>query len=404
MTTESVAGEAVPVRPPLAFIFSITVAGILANTTLTPALPDVLDAFDRPDSSAGLLVAAGPAPGIVLAPTIGILADRLGRRRVLLPCLLVFATGSLLVACAPTFGLLLVARLAQGFGSAGLINLAVVLIGDHWSGEERTRLIGRNSAVLTFCLAVFPSIAGFITELLSWRFAVGLGTIGLPVAIAGARYLPDSRPAEVEPLSEQLRRSWVSIRNPVILTTIVVGFVLFVVIFGVFLTALPLHLEKEFGLSAGTRGLILSVPALGAVAAALNLTKIRSRFGLRLVLVGGSAAIAAAAFVIGVAPTLVVVVLGGVFYGLGDGICIPSLQEVAVSATPAEHRAAVTASWVGAARAGQATGPLAAAAVLSATSEPVVMFIGAGLFAVSSLMLLLGPIDDRAVAEASQES
>jgi hypothetical protein len=43
-------------RPPLAFIYSITVAGILANTTLTPALPDVLDSFDKPNSAAGLIV------------------------------------------------------------------------------------------------------------------------------------------------------------------------------------------------------------------------------------------------------------------------------------------------------------------------------------------------------------
>ncbi|MCH7788974.1 MAG: MFS transporter [Acidobacteria bacterium] len=376
--------------PPLAFIYSITVAGILANTTLTPALPDVLDSFDQPNSAAGLIVAAGPLPGIVLAPVIGVLADRLGRRRVLLPCLVIFGVGSLLVAFAPTFELLLLARLAQGIGSAGLINLAVVLIGDNWEGPERTRLIGRNAAVLTFCLAVVPSISGLITEFSSWRFAVSLGAFSIPVAIAGARFLDDSRPGTVHPLSEQLRGAWVRIRNPVIMTTIIVGFLVFVVIFGVFLTALPLHLEEEFGLSAGARGLILSAPAVGAVAASLNLSRLRRHLSLRAVLVIGSSAIALAALIIGLAPTLVIVVIGGLFYGLGEGTSVPSLQVVAVSATPDEHRATVMASWVGAVRLGQAVGPLGAAALLSATSEPVVMFVGAALFGVAALMLALG--------------
>jgi ACDE family multidrug resistance protein len=389
-------------KPPLALIYSITVAGILANTTLTPALPDVLDSFDKADSAAGIIVASGPMPGIVLAPIIGILADRLGRRRVLLPCLVMFGLGSLLVAVAPTFDLLIIARLAQGVGSAGLVNLAVVLIGDNWEGDERTRLIGRNAAVLTFCLAVVPSISGLITELSSWRFAVGLGAFALPVAAAGAHYLHDSRPATVQPLAAQLSGAWARIRNPVIMTTIVVGFLVFVVIFGVFLTALPLHLEEEFGLSAGARGLILSAPALGAVAASLNISRVRRRFSLRAVLVVGSCAIAVGALVIGLAPTLVIVVIGGLFYGLGEGTSVPSLQVVAVSATPDEHRATVMASWVGAVRFGQAVGPLGAAALLSATSAPVVMFVGAGLFAVAALLLAFGPIDDAAVEQAAQ--
>ena len=46
-------------RPPVAFIFAVTVTGILANTLLSPLLPDILAEFDQPDSRAGLLVAIG---------------------------------------------------------------------------------------------------------------------------------------------------------------------------------------------------------------------------------------------------------------------------------------------------------------------------------------------------------
>ena len=89
--------------PPLPLIFSITITGILANTLVGPAIPDILEAFDQPDSRAGLFVAAGTLPGIVMAPVIGVLADRFGRRAVLVPCLVAFGTFGLLSALAPTF-------------------------------------------------------------------------------------------------------------------------------------------------------------------------------------------------------------------------------------------------------------------------------------------------------------
>src|SRR3546814_17585845 len=74
----------------MALIFTITVTGILSNTLVVPAIPDILDAFDLPDSQAGVFVAAGTLPGIVMAPVIGILADRHGRRAVLVPGLASF--------------------------------------------------------------------------------------------------------------------------------------------------------------------------------------------------------------------------------------------------------------------------------------------------------------------------
>ena len=71
-------------------------------------------AFDQPDSRAGVFVAAGTLPGIVMAPVIGVLADRFGRRAVLVPCLVAFGVFGLLSALAPTFPALLAAAAVPG--------------------------------------------------------------------------------------------------------------------------------------------------------------------------------------------------------------------------------------------------------------------------------------------------
>lgn len=169
--------------PGLPLIFTVTITGILANTLVGPAIPDILDAFDQPDARAGWFVASGTLPGILMAPVIGVLADRLGRRAVLVPCLAAFGAFGLLSAAAPSFEVLLGLRVLQGLGSAGLINLAVVLIGDHWTGLERARRVGQNAAVLTVSLAVFPPVGGLLTELGGWRLSFAPYAVGLATAV-----------------------------------------------------------------------------------------------------------------------------------------------------------------------------------------------------------------------------
>ncbi|MEL7157179.1 MAG: MFS transporter [Actinomycetota bacterium] len=373
-------------------IFAVTVTGVVANTSLTPNIPDVLADLGQPSSRAGILVAATPLPGIVMAPIIGVLADRHGRRRVLVPCLVVFGLAGLASSLAPTFAVLLALRFVQGVGGAGLINLAVVLIGDHWEGLERTRLIGRNSAMLTVSLALIPSTAGIIADVLSWRWALALGAVGLPLAAISARLLPDARPGTEMTIGRQLRGAGAVLRQGSVLTVLATGVMLFTVIFGVFLTALPVHLDQEFGLGPGQRGLILSTFAIGATVASFNLGRLRSRFSARIMLVAACTLIAVTAAGLGVAPTVALVVVASVLYGLGDGTAIPALQDLITGAAPAEQRASVMAAWVSGIRLGQAAGPLGAAALFGVTSTTTTMLVGAALFAAVALAMLVAPL------------
>lgn len=386
--------------PPVWLIFSITVTGILANTMLSPVIPDVLADLGVADNRAGWLVSAGTLPGIAMAPAIGLMADRFGRKRVLVPCLSCFGVFGLAAAAAPTFPLLLVARFGQGLGSAGLINLAVVIIGDHWEGEERTRLVGRNAAVLTASLAVFPPLAGVLADLGGWRLAFLPYGIGLVTAVMIHRRLGEFRPGGDDAFSQQLSDARKIITRPVILATLGTGFVLFVCIFGLFLTTMPVHLEDQFGLGSSGRGLILAVPAIPSTLMALNLATLRRRLGLRRLLVCAAALFTIAFLTIGRADVLVVLCLGAALYGVAEGVFIPTLQDVASSASPPEQRGAVVAVWVGAARAGQTVGPLGAGALFAATSTNTTFYAGAALTAVMTVALFFGPLRESRIRAA----
>lgn len=402
MTSTSAAGAPALTRPPVWFIFSVTVAGILANSVLSPLSPTILDHFGRTDAANGPLVASASLPGVVMAPVIGVLADRYGRRSVLLTCLVVFGLGAVGVALAWSFEAVIGFRVFQGIGGAGLLNLAVVLIADHWSGLERTRLIGRNSAVLTVCLAVVPGISGLVAANTDWRVSMGFGAFALPVAAIGWRVLPTGRPAANASVRDQVRASIALARSGTVAAVMVSGFVFFLAIFGVFLTVLPLHLDAEFGLEEFGRGLVMSAPALGATVAAFNLAKIRAVVSLRTVLIGGGVLIAVAALVMGLAGSVWVIVAAAIAYGLGDGSTIPSLQDLVADLGGDEGRASVMALWVSSVRLGQTVGPLLFAWLLTGRSTGSVMVLGAGVFAALAVIFVLGPFGaDDAAADAA---
>ena len=378
-------------RPSLVFIFTVTLTGILSNTLVTPAIPDILAEFGLPGDRAGLLVATGSLAGIVIAPVAGFLADRFGRRIVLTICLGIFGVFGGLSALAPTFELLLVARFLQGVGSAALVNLAVVLIGDNWSGIDRTRLIGRNSAVLTVGLAAMPLVSGVVTEAASWRVTFAIYTVALGTGAAAWVILDSRRPESPPHVREQFGEALVVLKRPILRASILCGFLVFIAIFGLFLTVLPVHLAEVFGMEAGARGLLISLPAVTSTLAAFNLGRMRSSTSARTVVIASSIALIVAYVTIGLTTTLMVVIPAALLYGASEGAFIPMLQDLNMEDAPDEHRAVVIAVWVGFARLGQTIGPLLAGMSVGLFGTGVTFVAGSGIAVLILLVGILGP-------------
>lgn len=376
----------------LAFVFTVTLTGILNNTLVTPAIPDILAEFGQPDARSGWLVATGSVAGIVVAPTVGVLADRVGRRIVLTTCLAIFGTFGAAAALAPSFQLLLVARLLQGFGSAGLVNLAVVLIGDHFDGAERTLWVGRNGAVLTVGLAAFPSISGAITQAAGWRVTFGLYTLAFLTAVVAWTRLRADRPDDPPEVADQLRGIRQVVRRGEVAFVLFLGFVLFVIVFGAFLAVMPIHLAREFGMEAGARGLVLSSPSLTSSLVSFNLGRIRARLSMRRLAITATMIFTLGFTLMATADTVWMLLVGTFGYGASMGMLIGSLQDESVELAPLDHRGAIVAAFVGAARTGQTAGPLLVAVLLGFVGTGTALLVAAGLSAVMALLAVVGPL------------
>lgn len=119
----------------------------------------------------------------VTVPVWGKLADLFGRRPLFQIGIGVFLVGSLACGVAQTMTQLIVARAVQGVGAGALVPLAMTIVGDIFTLQERAKMQGLFSGVWGVSSIFGPLVGGFITDQLSWRWVF---LINLPVGIAAA--------------------------------------------------------------------------------------------------------------------------------------------------------------------------------------------------------------------------
>ena len=370
-------------HPRLSLVFSITVSGVVATSVVSPLIPAIINEFGVPSSTAGLIVSAATIPGVLSAPAAGWLSDRFGRRVVTVVILLVASIAGGASALSPTLEWLLGLRFIQGAASAGLINMGIVLIVDHWTGAERSKKIGQNAAVITTSIAVIPLVSGLVASFFDWRVSVAGYLLGVPLALLAARLLPDEvRGGERQPSGSLVN----ALLDRYVATTLLASVAAFAIVFGLKFAALPLLVAERFSWTPGAIGALLMVPALTSTTSALKLAGIHRRFGIvgSLALGFGGYALGAIGFFL--APTQWALIGAALIFGLGDGVALPSVQSMAAEGSPVEVRGTVIALAIGATRLGQAIGPLGAGLLIAWHGVSAIYPIGA-LVAVSMATL-----------------
>ena len=362
-------------------VWLIGAAVILPNASIAPAIPEIADAFGISDQTSVLILMTAHAPGLFMASVIGIAADRYGRRRIIVPCLVVFGLAGLVIMASNSLAMLLTFRFIQGLGSSGFLSLALVIIGDNYQGVERTRIIGQNALAMNLSVALLPAAGGLLTELFGWRgpFAMHASTIVL--AVFAAALLPPDQRRTPEPLRHQLRKARPHLMQPEVGVLLLVAPFTFLIFFAVGITTMPIHLENEFGASAGVRGLIQSLPAVSAGLVALSMGRIASRYSTSAMVRAGYLGFVICLTGMALSPSLAVIIAPVLVLGAADQLVVVPLQSRAASLAPEEHRAVMVAAWGTAIRIGQVSGPLAVAGLLTIGNTRLVFWAGAALSA-----------------------
>ena len=164
-----------------AMLMAMTVAA-LEQTVVATAQPSIISQLKGMELYSWVMLAYLLA-STVTTPIYGKLADRLGRKRVLLFGLGLFAVGSMLCGLAQTMPQLIAMRIVQGLGAGAIGPVVLTMLGDMFSLEERAKVQGLFSAVWGLSTLAGPFIGGKLTDELSWRWVFFVTT---PFSIVSA--------------------------------------------------------------------------------------------------------------------------------------------------------------------------------------------------------------------------
>jgi Arabinose efflux permease len=157
----------------------------MANATISPALPGLERLFADDPNAALLVRLLVPAPSLsvaLCAPFAGLAADRYGRRQMLLAGVILFVIAGSAGLILPDLLTIFASRLALGFAVALIMTAQTALIGDYYTGDDRSRLTGLQISARNFGGLAFISLAGW--------FAVVSPRLPFVIYGAAAVFLP----------------------------------------------------------------------------------------------------------------------------------------------------------------------------------------------------------------------
>jgi DHA1 family tetracycline resistance protein-like MFS transporter len=187
-------------RATFGFIFVSAVTSAMSIGIMVPILPNLLKQFVGGDTAAAsewnvLFATCGGLMSFLAGPILGLLADRLGRRPVLLVSLSGLGFDFLFMAFAPSLAWLFVGRLISG-ATSGVFSTANAYVADVTAPADRARAFGWMGAAFNVGFLAGPAIGGLLGQVNLRLPFMAAAALTLANALYGALILPESLPPE----------------------------------------------------------------------------------------------------------------------------------------------------------------------------------------------------------------
>ncbi|MEG4269747.1 MFS transporter [Microcoleus sp. Pol12A4] len=370
----------------LLIIYTVSLITFLVLASVPPAFPKIIQALKVPPQKVGLLISVFSLPSLVLGPVVGVMADRVGRKKILVPSLVLFGIAGTACAFARDFNLLLLFLFLQGIGGASLYSLTIALISDLYSGVRRTTAIGYNTSIITASMAIYSIIGGALA-VMGWYYPFLLSLAAIPVALLVWFGLKYPEPRVEKPLKVNLLNASKSLKNTQLLRLFMVSMAQFVLIYGAIRTYLPLLIAYSFKSSSLIIGLILATLPVATSITASQVGRLAMRFPETTLIRASFAFYALALFSVPCVSNIWLLLIPTVMFGIGFGLCSPIVLTLVASRASKEYLATVISVNGAFCNLGRIIGPLLMGVVLSIGGISGVFYAGAGI-AIATLVIL----------------
>ncbi|MEO7787708.1 MAG: MFS transporter [Sphingomicrobium sp.] len=364
---------------------------VMAIVVLVPSLPLLMAHFhDLPGAAYRVpILLTAPAACLVFAsPLAGWLADRFGRRRLLMVAMAIYAVVGSLPLVLDHYWPILASRIALGVVEATVLTVSTTLIGDFFHGADRARWLSYQIGVASIFATLFILAGGALSSF-GWRGPFAIYGLVLPMLAAvalftweptvatGAGADSSADPAEGFP--------WRSMAGFVVLTLFASSLFYFVLI------QLPLMLAALGMPPSATSGLWLSVVSLGVTVGTLlfnRLHRLARPHCLGLALIVMALSFGAMSLCATIPPLIVAATVNQI----GAGILMPTLLTWSTARLPYHFRGRGTGIWQGAFSLGQFVMPLIVVALSGVTGglPGTLRWFAAAALLVGLVAILLG--------------
>lgn len=325
------------VQPPLLLLVGISAIGPTALNGVLPANTAVMHELATSYGMAQMVLTVYLVATMISQLLLGNLADRIGRRPVMIGSLLVFGVGGIFCALSTSIEALLLGRFIQGLGSSVCLFLTRTIMRDVHSKDKAASKIGYMNTAMMVAPLVGPAIFGWITDVSSWRIMYGvLAVAGLSFSWLSYRYQNETLNNPGQHQSNFIADSTTLLASAEYRSYlgILCGSV---GIYFCFLAGAPYVVMELRGHNASTYGMWFAMVAIGYLLGNFTAGRLSQRLGTQRMI-----GLSIVPIVLGITlfwllsgwSNLVALFLPMQLIAFSNGICMPNLTSASMSVRP----------------------------------------------------------------------
>ncbi|MCL5425379.1 MAG: MFS transporter [Gammaproteobacteria bacterium] len=361
---------------------------VMSGAIIAPALPGISRNFpDQPQVIIQLILTIPALMITLFSPLMGYLADRFGRKKLLLMMLFIYGFAGVSGFFIDRVDLLLSSRALMGIAVAGILSISTTLVGDYFDSTERARFLGLQSSCMALGGVIFINLGGILSDW-SWRgpFLLYLtGVLLLPYAWAMLK----------EPRIQSTTNAGM-IDAPVKVDYGRTGLGYFIAMismamFYMFPAQLPFLLSQQGQISGMAIGIALSMSALTASIVAFGYGYYKPLLSVMTIYILGFLLAASGFVIVGLTQSYAMAIVGAAISGFGLGAFMPNTTTWLMRITPQRVRGRVFGGFTSTFFFGQFISPVVVAPAViwlgSLRSVFIAMAVICCLFAVALTIL-----------------
>ncbi|WP_102347175.1 MFS transporter [Bacillus sp. Marseille-P3661] len=381
---------------------SIPLVMTLGNSMLIPVLPTMEKKLEISNFQSSMIITVYSIVAIILIPIAGFLSDRIGRKMVILPSLVISAIGGLIAGWAAwkiedPYWIIILARILQGVGAAGAFPIVLPLVGDIFKKESDVSAgLGIIETSNTFGKVLSPILGAFLAS-----FIWFLPFLSIPVfciiSIIMVAFLVESpvnmkKPKGFRAFLEDIKLNFKN--NGRWLNAIfAIGGILMFILFGV-LFYLSSMLEEQHNVDGVRKGIILAIP-LAALCFASYITGKgikQDKTKMKWVTFLGLLVLSITAIGTSFSEDIYVLLTSMFVSGMAIGVTLPCLDALITEGIGKEERGTITSIYSSMRFLGVAIGP-PLFSFLMKTSHQIMFYVitGAAVFALLLTFVAIKP-------------